>query len=344
MKGLNLDADNYADCIMLGMETPVDEFVCDCGCEDLPLSIAYRHLLKQVESPSLLELDLARRPHRWLEIRKLLRAFLTNIIKEVTNLEKNLLNAIGLPPIEDIREFILNEKVLKYSALVKEVNFDIPEAEIKKILQSFQEVIIGSASKVTVDDVPIIPFYQQSSFAVGLNKSRAEIEKLIGGSLNLPEGVIPDWQNLYLMQIRKNSLARLKTKLGKDYLKEVFEILQQGAEQGLNPLRIGSMIHKRVGEGQAWYWNRLTRSETAIALDAAFVAEANNDGVPYEQWSTGGNPCPICAALDGKIWRVGEGPRVVYDTHPHCLCVKYPYIGSTDRVMPAVDHSEWPYT
>lgn len=341
---------NYVNSLTIGFRVPEDAHGCGCGCGDYPESKQYSAVLEKSESPSLVELNLARHPHRWREVREIMRSFLTSIIKEVTVFEETLLDALGLPDIDTVRVFVIesDKKQPPQSPFikgeVKSVNFDISEAEIKRILAVFSEALVGTEGRVTVNDMPIIAFHQQSAFAVGLTKTREAITELLGDTFTLPDAVLPDWNNLYLNRIRKESLKRVRAKIGKEYLKEIKEILQQGAEQGLNPLRIGSMLHKRIGEGQAWYWNRMARSETAIALDAAFVAEANQDGVPYEQWSTGANPCPICAALDGKIWRVGEGPRVVYDTHPHCLCVKYPYIANTNAVQEAVDHSEWPYT
>lgn len=340
----------YSNSICRGFVIPETEAKCECGCEDYGLTDSYKALIEKSDTPTLVELNLARQPHRWLEVRKIMRSFLTSILKEVTAFEETLLDMLELPDIDSIREEVTGKnsgdrrQETGDRRQKAEVRFDIGEEEIKRILAVFSQALVGTDGKVTIDDAPIFAIHQQQAFATGLTKTRNLIQELLGDTFTLPDAIVPDWNNLYLDKIRKESLKRVRNKIGVQYKKEILEILQQGAEQGLNPLRIGSLLHKRVGEGQAWYWNRMARSETAIALDAAFVAEANQDGVPFEQWSTGANPCPVCAALDGKIWRVGEGPRVVYDTHPHCLCVKYPYIASVERVQPAVNHNDWPYT
>ena len=209
-------------------------------------------------------------------------------------------------------------------------------------MNGLYDPLCGTGGVFTVDEMPIVPFHQFGAFGIGLDKTRGQVERASDSVSSLPPALVPSWDNAYLKKIRKDSLKRLKAKIGQDYKREIFETLKMGAEEGWHPLDIARRLHRRVGEGQMWYWNRLARSEVAIALDAAFVAEAKNDGVPFEKWSTTGNPCPICAPLDGKIWRVGEGPRVVYDTHPHCLCVKYVYLDVPGTLQPDFG-SEWSY-
>lgn len=326
--------------LMQGLIVP-DHAVHDpfCGC-GYKYPESYVDLFKKTESPALFELDLARRPHRWKEVRDLTASFLKSIFKEVTEFEIALLDALGLPEIDKVRLETGGRR--QETGGGKEVGID--DDVLRRILEGFFEPLCGRGADISIDNMPIYQYHTLEGFSIGLNKTRGQVEKELPDSVELPPPLNPTLENEYLAKLTADGLKRIKTKIGREYKKRILEILKEGAEQGLNPLRIASQLHREVGEGQMWYWNRLARSEIALALDSAFVAEAKNDGVPYERWSTSANPCAICAAYDGKIWKVGEGPRVVYDTHPHCLCVKYVYIQKPQTIQSSFDHREFSYT
>lgn len=343
-----------------GLIVPEHEKDCSCGCHAFENSMsgqidfktrgpeknAHIHVSKsgfhlpKVQEPSLFELDLARQPHRWKAVRDLTADFLRNLAREVTKFEVALLEAAGLPGVDEVRAFVLSEK---YPPIPLQRGKQIDEDILKRVLSEFIGSVCGSGGKLNFSDLPIYPFYVTSAFNIGLEKTRDSIEKSVDNPELLPAAVVADADNLYLGKIISEGLKRVRTQIGTKYKKQILKIIEDGVSEGLSPLVIARDLHNAVGEGQMWYWNRLARSEVSIALDAAFVNESMNDGIPYEKWSTSANPCPICAALDGKIWRVGEGPRVVYDTHPHCLCVKYPYILHPESVQSGVDHGDFAY-
>jgi hypothetical protein len=340
----------------------------------------YSVFIQKLDSPSLFELDLARRPHRWREVRELTNSFLKSCARAVTIFEANLLKVLELPNINEVRQSIIEsdkfpssegrtlskveglgvgafahpgfatlshpsqegnstKTINDFLEYDKQVTPEL-EIEIDKLLNTWLRTMVGEKGNIGLNDMPIYQYHILSGFSIGVDKTRAEIEKELP---NPPPPVTVNLENLYVAKITDEGLKRIQTKIGKQYKKEILSILETAAEQGLNPLQTARNLHNAIGEGQMWYWNRIARSETALALDAAFVAESKNAGVPYEKWSTTGNPCPICAPLDGKIWRVGEGPRVIYGTHPHCLCVKYIFIGQPNVLQDAVDHGAFPY-
>jgi len=342
---------------------------CSCGYDH---SHDYSVFIQKLDSPSLFELDLARRPHRWREVRDLTNSFLKSCARAVTIFEANLLKVLELPNINEVRQNIIEDdkdaegtlspskghdtsitlrlrsvsdsvsgsgSIYDFIDYKKEITPEL-EIEIDKLLNTWLRTMVGEKGNIGLNDMPIYQYHILSGFSIGVDKTRAEIEKELPSP---PPPVTVNLENLYVAKITDEGLKRIQTKIGKQYKKEILSILETAAEQGLNPLQTARNLHNAIGEGQMWYWNRIARSETALALDAAFVAESKNAGVPYEKWSTSGNPCPICAPLDGKIWRVGEGPRVIYGTHPHCLCVKYIFIGQPNVLQDAVDHGAFPY-
>lgn len=57
---------------------------------------------------------------------------------------------------------------------------------------------------------------------------------------------------------------------------------------------------------------------------------ANEDILPGEQWVSAldSRTCPRCAAMDGKTFKVGQGPQTPLHFGP-CRCVRVPYFGPT---------------
>lgn len=301
----------------------------------------------KLDSPSLYELDLARRSHRWPEVNKIMASFFQAFAQEVTIAEGKILKAAGLPKLNTVRDSLEDDKAQQIQDqrtwtsrfaemfVSKQIDPEI-ERQLDLIFDIWIQNLIGSGVLPdSLEDLPVYHYHTLNSFAIGLQKALGDIQEELDDALLAPA----NYSNAYLAKLTNDGMTRITTKLFDHYRGLVTAILSEGVAAGDNPLQIAREIHQRVGEGQLWYWNRLARSESAIALDAAFVSEARENGVEHEQWSTASNPCPICAPLDGLIWRTGEGPRVVYDTHPHCLCTKYAYFGEPDKVQPAAAQS-----
>jgi hypothetical protein len=129
---------------------------------------------------------------------------------------------------------------------------------------------------------------------------------------------------------------RIKTRLALDYIKEVLAELKNMAQAGTNPLEVGRRLHRLIGEGSSWYWNRLARSESVLAINSAFMSNARAFKVPYQTWSASTTACDICTAFDGRSWRLGDGPEPVLDSHPSCQCALLTTYLTDDPIQ-----SEW---
>jgi len=280
----------------------------------------------KVESPSIVELELARKPHRWVEMRKLHKDFFNAVMQKVTEYEIDLLKLFELPDIEEVRASLAGEDIPDKGKFVWNEN---KSRGFTRIIKDWQKSLIGhdvlaKQTNETEDEsaIPIYNLFMLTAFSVGLKKTMQMILKAkpdqIDESVILQTQVLPSTQNLYLQEVVKSGGERIQTKLGRYYLKDVRKQLIGMAKDGKSPLIVGRFLHKAIGEGQAWYWNRITRSESSLAVNGAFNAQSKSSGVNYEQWSAAPNACPICTALDGHVWRLGEGPEPVTSTHPHC--------------------------
>jgi len=216
------------------------------------------------------------------------------------------------------------------------------------MLSNWQLDLIGDRDLQKQDEdeqEAVYNWYMLQLFAVGLVRNRKRgLQNVPDDLRSLVEAVtiLPDAKNEYLMAVKRDGMKRVKTKLALDYRDGVLSHLRIMAREGHNPLYIARWLHNEY-EGKAWYWNRLARSESTLALNASYEAWANQAGVLYDVWSTGGSrPCLICAALDGQMWKRGEGPSPVVDTHPHCF-LSYTPVYTREGFKPIRDIKEGDY-
>ncbi|MDD2869665.1 Hint domain-containing protein [Neomegalonema sp.] len=280
------------------------------------------------------ELRLASLPAQWPEMRKLEKEFFNALMMEVTEHEKEILRVLKLPTIDTVREYYLTDKEdeskpFEYSQTMT--------ALLARVFFKWREDILGTKSaKVVAESEAVFPFYMLDAFSMGYDKN---FDKLLDA---LPDYVDPDefekkkkrvinLNNKYLMNAVKAGGLRIKTELGKEHLKDIIAELKDMAKNGTGSMTVARKIHNRVGEGKAWYWNRIARSEAALAADAAFSALVKEYQVPYERWEASATPgCDVCAYLDGQVFQADSGPKPVESSHPHSVegdCLVYTYEG-----------------
>ncbi|WP_432400964.1 hypothetical protein [Wukongibacter sp. M2B1] len=139
--------------------------------------------------------------------------------------------------------------------------------------------------------------------------------------------VTANYDHPYVQELLNNGMERVKTK-AKEKTDDILLIMAEHAEVGDNPIQWARTLRRELKDtisGEKWYWERLARSESAMAIDRAEMAEYLAEGFEYCQWSSAPDACHICKSLDnGQIWHISEAPKVVEDTHPHCRCRKLP--------------------
>ncbi len=277
------------------------------------------------------EVELSGRPHRYADVRKVQQNFFNALMAEDTEIEKDWITLLKLPSIDVLRKDSIhgteedNTPLFKFtkemrkglSALFKKWRVEVLGSKLEK--ESKQEVEPESA---------IYPFNMLTGFAVGVKNTNQYMRRTFtDAQIRMLEAlgqVQIDLKNRYLNAVIQEGGKRITAELGTKHLSEIYEFLRTGVEEGKSTLEVGRWMHKEIGEGKAWYWRRLARSETTLSLDAAFDASHELYQWPYEFWSAASNACPICAQFADRRWRAGEGPHPVSDTHPNCACVRRP--------------------
>ena len=213
--------------LILGLEMP-----CDCGC-------------KQVNEPTLVDLQFANREHRWAEMRKLERDFFAALIDTVTWYEQEALEIFGLPKIDVVRESFLRDIDSRGTVSITSDQ----AARYREMLSRWQLELIGDkklmAKQNEDEDEAIYQYYMLTAFAIGLKRHKRTILRNAPAELAAyleRMDIVPDIDNLYLQGVIKKGLTRVKTKLALDYRDEVLTGLRRMAREGLNPLEIGRFL------------------------------------------------------------------------------------------------------
>ena len=149
-------------------------------------------------------------------------------------------------------------------------------------------------------------------------------------------------QNFYVRSMESRGLDVLSDIIFKQNQETIRVSLADSAFRNLSVPQMRKELENLIGKGTQWKYNRLIRSEVALAIDNATVAESRLNGINYVQWLTALNPCKVCRQYRSKIWKTGENPRPVYSTHPHCFCLIRPKLRlkPNETVQPKFDVPE----
>ena len=290
--------------------------------------------LKQA-APTLQELDMAARAHQWREVQRHMRRTLKAFVREVTEAEVEWLAILDLPPIEAVREAVAEEAKRAAGERVKQGPADGPFDRVGPLSAEKRRLLSRVFDEWAEDMAGPLGVYRTravEAYAIGIAHAHVNIqnEARRAGAIQflteLPPSLVADAARPAVRRFLERGEALVRHEVSVRYAAEAADEILRGFTEGAGPLEVAKRLHRRVGEGQAWHWNRLARTETAAAVDMGAEDQLKAAKVPYERWRATLGRCPICAALDGKVWAQGEGPRVVWDTHPHCLCVRVPVI------------------
>jgi SPP1 gp7 family putative phage head morphogenesis protein len=91
---------------------------------------------------------------------------------------------------------------------------------------------------------------------------------------------------------------------------------------GSNPRTVAARLRKLFDDANA-DWERLARSEIAMAGEKAKKEEWKAEEVEELEFVPNPDACPICLALAGT-YPIDDCPVPVEDTHPNCRCATMP--------------------
>lgn len=253
--------------------------------------------------------------------------------KKVISTEKRLLRLFNLPTIEEITLYIAgkSEDDLKsYTPKVDESRFMKFEDLNTKMIES----IVGEDSFTDDEDSRgewgrrLFKGYQSHGkfiFDDIVDNAPSWIPRrkkaiVISGPIEdtFMDLLFDDPEFLSILDTGINRISNLSSDDYDDIKKMFIKLIREGG----SAYSLGTKLHKHFG-GQLWRWRMRVDSEMTLCMNRAFQLQSQTSGINYEVWSAAANACDVCAALDGRMWRLGFGPEPVSDTHPRCACHKY---------------------
>lgn len=247
---------------------------------------------------------------------------LKGYMKCVNRLEKKVLDLI--PLLEESN----NEKGKNYNKTK-----GLPpliEDKIKDAIKDFVIEMIGQGSgngeTELIETYGTYGQYLLNAFGYGTVRGNQVIREEFPDDAAERNIVVASYAHPYVQELLRNGMELVKTK-AKDKEADVINIMAEHAVVGDNPTEWARDLEnklKKTISGERWYWERLARSESAMAIDRAEMAEYEAEGFFYCEWDAAPDACHICLSLNGQMWALEDAPRVVEDTHPHCRCRKKP--------------------
>lgn len=228
----------------------------------------------------------------------------------------------------------LEDKILKIIPDINEElksfnrNKELPsnyQDKVKKAIDEFLKEMIGKGSGFeNIEGFGTFGTYLLYAFGYGTIRAIKAIKQEQGEErVNI---VIPSYQHPHVRELLENGMTLVATK-AKEKTDDILLLMAEHAQVGDNPIEWARTLRKELKDtisGERWYWERLARSESAMAIDRAEVSEFAEQGFDYCEWSAAPDACHICLSFDGQMWSIQEAKMVVVDTHPHCRCRKLP--------------------
>ena len=280
---------------------------CGCGCGKLP---------------AVSETELAARENQFPQLAAIEKKFFRETAKSVTKMESEYLEGLGLPTIAQVRRAVMlgerntGEKWTWTREKEKALD-DAVSSHLTRFIGAPYDQI--KTPKVKPEDMPLYVWFQLQAMAVGISITMGMLESAPSRPSILTT-IQADPDMLRFRAMRQAAGDRIRTALARESLPKVRRYLEQMAIDGEWAINVARRLHDDIGEGDLWYWRRITRTEGTLANNLAYdmMCEANN--VLYDEWICGATACIICTQFNGEVWRHGEGPYPVEDTHPSCGC------------------------
>lgn len=248
---------------------------------------------------------------------------LKGYMKCVNRLEKKLVDLI--PQLQEGNQES-NKGSTKAYGRIKNLP-PIIEDKIKEAVKDFVIEMIGRGSgDETIEYYGTYGQYLLHAFGYGTVRGNKTIRDEFPEEASERNEIIANYNHPYVQELLRNGMELVKTK-AKNKEAQVINIMAEHAAVGDNPVEWARDLENKLKNsmsGERWYWERLARSESAMAIDRAEMAEYEAEGFFYCEWDAAPDACHICLSLNGQMWSLEEAPKVVEDTHPHCRCRKKP--------------------
>jgi SPP1 gp7 family putative phage head morphogenesis protein len=124
-----------------------------------------------------------------------------------------------------------------------------------------------------------------------------------------------------------NGFGLLKDNTTRAILDKILPEMEAHTLAGSNPMVVASRLNKHFGD-QNSSWERLARTEMALAAETAKTDEWAAYGVKMVEFYPAPDACPICQSLKGN-YALKKCPQI--PIHPRCRCTKRPAASETEQ-------------
>jgi hypothetical protein len=206
---------------------------------------------------------------------------------------------LGLPPIKDAGD-------------PGSEGFEITAEQESALKQALKVMIAAYA--ITAEDSPVNWFYGQS---VSLGFIRA------AQMLGQPRSLLSLLKNsLIYDKLRAAGFEMVKENATRAIIDKIIPELRAYMLAGANPVSAARRLEQLFGAANS-NWERLARSEMALAAELAKQAEWKEWGVEWMAFAPAPDACGLCLSLTGE-YEIDACPVPVRDTHPRCRCSTRP--------------------
>ncbi|MBI5189942.1 MAG: hypothetical protein HZA22_04655 [Nitrospirae bacterium] len=208
-----------------------------------------------------------------------------------------VLGTLGLPVPEDDK-----------SVSGKAVTFTESDyARVEEAVNRFVDEMTSNAR----DNQGAVVTYTGRAHALGFVQAAKELGK-DGPTLDLLKN------QAIFDELLSSGFALVKDNATLAYQTDIMEAMRAGMERGSNPKEIARTLSRLFTDKNS-DWERLARSEVALAQEIGKRNEWAEWGQKRLHFSPAPGACPACASLAGD-YDINKCPLPVLDTHPNCTC------------------------
>lgn len=128
----------------------------------------------------------------------------------------------------------------------------------------------------------------------------------------------------FIKKIYADGYGLVSSQITKGVIAPAMDLVNQSLQNGKSWTDITDELSQQFG-GKEYHWERLVRSEMALAANAGTMAQAAalNEPSAVIKWSTtSGSECPICAPRNGRLYELDAPEVTSFLPHPNCMCAR----------------------
>lgn len=131
----------------------------------------------------------------------------------------------------------------------------------------------------------------------------------------------------WIAKLERDGFGLVSDSITKEMLPQIQQLIINGVKANIPAMQLAEELNAYAGSGGMWRIKRLVRTELAMAIDGAAMAQYKAAGIQYVKWNASANACPKCrgiAEANRGYYSIDDVPAITQDTHPNCLCNKTP--------------------